>query len=231
MGREERPYREWRCDERAKRREVSGIRDGNEKPDPKTRVRKRVEQPVRCDSTECESCRERRTVELCQPPERERGETDGGRKQEGMTESAVTEGVRVWDAQAECDDVQVWSCSDECQHNRHPRGTRDPWKDRCERSTKGRVSKRTGHLACHLKQPPNGLTEGEESRQYGLIAEEVAEVAPELVAYDEEGQPYSVRYHVLPSLLLNEMQTQQQTIETLLSRVQELERQADDLVP
>jgi hypothetical protein len=48
--------------------------------------------------------------------------------------------------------------------------------------------------------------------EYGLIAEEVAEVAPELVALDAEGQPYSVRYHVLPSLLLNEMQKQQRTI-------------------
>ena len=29
-----------------------------------------------------------------------------------------------------------------------------------------------------------------------------------------EGQPYSVRYHVLPSLLLNEMQKQQRTDES-----------------
>ena len=37
--------------------------------------------------------------------------------------------------------------------------------------------------------------------QYGLIAEEVAEVAPELVAPDLEGRPYSVKYHELPALL------------------------------
>jgi uncharacterized coiled-coil protein SlyX len=49
--------------------------------------------------------------------------------------------------------------------------------------------------------------------EYGLIAEEVAEVAPELVTADTEGNPYSVRYHVLPSLLLNEFQQQQRTIE------------------
>ena len=49
--------------------------------------------------------------------------------------------------------------------------------------------------------------------EYGLIAEEVADVAPELVAYDGDGQPYSVRYHVLPSLLLNEVQKQQRTDE------------------
>jgi hypothetical protein len=49
--------------------------------------------------------------------------------------------------------------------------------------------------------------------QYGLVAEEVAAVAPELVTYDDEGKPYSVRYHVLPSLLLNEMQKQQRVNE------------------
>ena len=38
-------------------------------------------------------------------------------------------------------------------------------------------------------------------------------VAPELVAYDGDGQPYSVRYHVLPSLLLNKVQKQQRVIE------------------
>jgi len=65
---------------------------------------------------------------------------------------------------------------------------------------------------------------GEDVPQYGLIAEEVAEVAPELVARDAKGQPYSVRYHVLPSLLLNEMQKQQRTIETLLARVEQLEQ-------
>jgi hypothetical protein len=48
--------------------------------------------------------------------------------------------------------------------------------------------------------------------EYGLIAEEVAKVAPELVALDAEGAPYSVRYHVLPSMLLNEMQRQERTM-------------------
>ena len=49
--------------------------------------------------------------------------------------------------------------------------------------------------------------------EYGLIAEEVAEVAPELVVNDEDGKPYSVRYHVLPAMLLNEMQAQERQIE------------------
>lgn len=42
--------------------------------------------------------------------------------------------------------------------------------------------------------------------QYGLIAEEVDEAFPALVVYDEDGQPYTVRYQLLPQLLLNELQ-------------------------
>ena len=42
--------------------------------------------------------------------------------------------------------------------------------------------------------------------EYGLIAEEVAEVFPDLVVYDGEGQPFTVKYHMLSSMLLNEMQ-------------------------
>jgi len=38
-------------------------------------------------------------------------------------------------------------------------------------------------------------------------------VFPALVAPGADGTPYSVRYHVLPSLLLNEMQKQHRAIE------------------
>ncbi len=41
--------------------------------------------------------------------------------------------------------------------------------------------------------------------EYGLIAEEVAEVFPELVVHDEQGEPFTVKYHLLSSMLLNEM--------------------------
>lgn len=46
--------------------------------------------------------------------------------------------------------------------------------------------------------------------EYGLLAEEVAEVFPELVAYDEEGRPLTVRYRSLAPLLLNELRKQRQ---------------------
>jgi hypothetical protein len=61
----------------------------------------------------------------------------------------------------------------------------------------------------------------ESAEAYGLIAEEVAEVAPELVRYDDEGRPHSVRYDLLPRMLLNEVQKQQTTIEDQASVIDE----------
>ena len=40
--------------------------------------------------------------------------------------------------------------------------------------------------------------------QFGLIAEEVAEVNPDLVVRDENGEIYTVRYDAVNSMLLNE---------------------------
>jgi len=46
--------------------------------------------------------------------------------------------------------------------------------------------------------------DGTKPIQYGLIAEEVAEVFPDLAVYNEDGTPEMVKYQVLSSLLLNE---------------------------
>ena len=43
-----------------------------------------------------------------------------------------------------------------------------------------------------------------EMLQFGLIAEEVAEVNPELVVRNEKGEVYSVRYDQVNAMLLNE---------------------------
>jgi hypothetical protein len=40
------------------------------------------------------------------------------------------------------------------------------------------------------------------------VAEEVAEVAPQLVVFDAEGRPETVRYHFVNAMLLNEVQKQ-----------------------
>ena len=64
--------------------------------------------------------------------------------------------------------------------------------------------------------------DGEKPIQYGLIAEEVAEVFPELVAYDEEGRPEAVLYHLLDAMLLNEIQKQNERIEEQDTMLREL---------
>ncbi len=48
--------------------------------------------------------------------------------------------------------------------------------------------------------------------QYGLVAEEVEKVAPELVVRDAGHQVYSVRYEAVNAMLLNEVQKQQKQL-------------------
>ena len=57
--------------------------------------------------------------------------------------------------------------------------------------------------------------DGSKPVQYGLIAEEVAEVFPELVVYGEDGKPETVAYHVLATLLLNEVQKERRVVDAL----------------
>ena len=54
----------------------------------------------------------------------------------------------------------------------------------------------------------DAYTDGERPLDYGLIAEEVAEVFPELVVFNKDDQPETVKYRLLSSLLLNELQKQ-----------------------
>jgi transposase len=50
------------------------------------------------------------------------------------------------------------------------------------------------------------LDDGSKPVQYGLIAEEVAEVYPDLVAHTKDGQIETVQYYKLDAMLLNEVQ-------------------------
>ena len=50
--------------------------------------------------------------------------------------------------------------------------------------------------------------DGSQPLQYGLIAEEVAEVYPDLVVRNEDGQVETVQYRKLITMLLNELQKQ-----------------------
>jgi hypothetical protein len=50
---------------------------------------------------------------------------------------------------------------------------------------------------------------------FGLIAEDVAQVSPELITRDEEGKPQTVRYEAVNSMLLNEFLKEHQKVERL----------------
>lgn len=59
--------------------------------------------------------------------------------------------------------------------------------------------------------------------QYGLVAEEVAEVYPEIVACDREGLPLTLRYQAVDAMMLNEVQKQHREIEALRAHIAEQE--------
>lgn len=66
--------------------------------------------------------------------------------------------------------------------------------------------------------------------QYGLVAEEVAEVAPELASRDNDGQVDAVFYDKVNAMLLNEVQKQHRLIQTQSERLESQQRQLADLL-
>jgi hypothetical protein len=69
---------------------------------------------------------------------------------------------------------------------------------------------------------------GGQPLDYGLIAEEVAEVFPELVVFNDENQPETVKYRLLSSLLLNELQKQHSELSGQVAEITELRDQLAD---
>jgi hypothetical protein len=82
-------------------------------------------------------------------------------------------------------------------------------------------------VSFRYKQDPEGAL------QYGLIAEEVVRVYPELVTHSDDGKVEGVRYELLPALLLNEVQKQAREkdaqIAALRQQVASQEKQIDAL--
>ena len=58
--------------------------------------------------------------------------------------------------------------------------------------------------------------------QFGLVAEQVEKVNPDLVARDEQGKPYTVRYEAVNAMLLNEFLKEHRTVEEQKSTITEL---------
>jgi trimeric autotransporter adhesin len=60
--------------------------------------------------------------------------------------------------------------------------------------------------------------------QFGLVAEEVEKVNPDLVLGDADGKPYSVRYEAVNAMLLNEFLKEHHKVETLEARLSEQQK-------
>jgi uncharacterized coiled-coil protein SlyX len=62
--------------------------------------------------------------------------------------------------------------------------------------------------------------------QFGLIAEEVEKVNPDLVARDEQGKAYAVRYDAVNAMLLNEFLKEHRKVEEQEATITQLESSA-----
>jgi len=60
--------------------------------------------------------------------------------------------------------------------------------------------------------------------QFGLVAEEVENVNPDLVVRDKEGRAYSVRYDQVNAMLLNEFLKEHRKVQELEARLAQQER-------
>ena len=59
--------------------------------------------------------------------------------------------------------------------------------------------------------------------QFGLVAEEVEKVNPDLVARDKEGKAYTVRYEAVNAMLLNEFLKEHRKVEQQDRKIQQQE--------
>ena len=65
--------------------------------------------------------------------------------------------------------------------------------------------------------------------QFGLVAEDVQKIDPDLIVRDNEGKPYSVRYDQVNAMLLNEFLKEHKAFVQEQRKVQELEKQVEKL--
>jgi hypothetical protein len=73
------------------------------------------------------------------------------------------------------------------------------------------------------------FADGSKPIQFGLIAEEVAEVYPDLVARSADGQIETVKYQVLDSMLFNEFQKQHRVVTEQADEIKRLQSRLEAL--
>ena len=67
------------------------------------------------------------------------------------------------------------------------------------------------------------------TQQFGLVAEEVEKVSPDLIVRDKEGMPYSVRYDQVNAMLLNEFLKEHRKNEEQEAAIARQQKQIDVL--
>jgi len=65
--------------------------------------------------------------------------------------------------------------------------------------------------------------------QFGLVAEDVANVNPDLVVRDGDGKVYTVRYDAVNAMLLNEFLKEHRTVRELKATVAQQQQQIEAL--
>jgi hypothetical protein len=65
--------------------------------------------------------------------------------------------------------------------------------------------------------------------QFGLVAEQVEKVNPDLVARDEQGKPYTVRYEAVNAMLLNEFLKEHRKVEQQGATIAEFKKEIANL--
>jgi Chaperone of endosialidase len=75
----------------------------------------------------------------------------------------------------------------------------------------------------HYKSDKTGMP------QFGLIAEEVADVNPDLVVRDDQGEIYTVRYEAVNAMLLNEFLKEHKKVEAQHSKIEKQEAAITEL--
>jgi hypothetical protein len=68
-------------------------------------------------------------------------------------------------------------------------------------------------------------SDASDTPQFGLIAEEVAEINPDLVVRDENGEIYTVRYEAVNAMLLNEFLKEHKTLQEQGATIAELKKE------
>jgi len=65
--------------------------------------------------------------------------------------------------------------------------------------------------------------------QFGLVAEDVQKVNPDLVVRDKENKPYTVRYDAVNAMLLNEFLKEHRKVQELEANAARQEKQIETL--